>query len=78
MNSGRYKVLAKLVTQATPFFRAPQSYRTPQFVVGSFRLESVLLTEGSVLRHLAVKAEFALEQVTKARRGKRGITLLFL
>ena len=78
MNSGGYKVLAEPAAQATPLFRAPHSYRTLQFFVGSFGLESVLLTEGSNLRHLVVKVDFTLEQATKVQRGNRGIALLFL
>jgi hypothetical protein len=41
-------------------------------------MESVFLTEGRIVRHLGVKLKFALEQVTKCHRGKRGIALLSL
>jgi len=37
--------------------------------VGSFGVELVLLTEGSIWRHLGVNVEFTLEQATKAQGG---------
>jgi len=37
--------------------------------VCSFGLQSVLLTERSILRHLGVNVEFTLEQATKFQRG---------
>ena len=70
MNSGGYNVIAELVAQETPIVEGAQSYRTPQFVVGSFELDSVLLTEGSILRHLGVKVDFTLEQASKVQMRK--------
>ena len=61
-----------------PIVQDPQSCRTVQFVVGSFGLESVLLTERSVLRHLGGKVEFILEQATKTRKGITIIAPFFL
>jgi len=78
MNSGGYKDLAEPRDAGHPIFQGSQSYRTLQFVVGSFGLESVLLTEESILRHLGVKVDFTLEQATKVQRGNRGIAILFL
>jgi hypothetical protein len=52
-----------------PHCSGPQSYRTLQLAVRSFGLESVFLTEGSIVRHLGVKADFTLEQVTKGESG---------
>ena len=44
--------------------------------MGSFELDSVLLTDGSILRILGVKVDFTLEQATKVQMGNRGITIL--